>query len=108
MEKCYYYTPEQGFSQGGFRLNRNIERMKIMTKSDNGFKIAEKDLELRGPGEFLGTRQHGMPEFRIANIFADTELLERTTVVAKQIIDSKENYQKLLDKSLEKFCEVIL
>lgn len=85
-----------------------VERMKIMTQSDNGFKIAEKDLELRGPGEFLGTRQHGMPEFRIANIFADTELLERTTVVAKQIIDSKENYQKLLDKSLEKFCEVIL
>ncbi|MBQ7668053.1 MAG: ATP-dependent DNA helicase RecG [Clostridia bacterium] len=92
------------FSKG----KQTLERMKIMTQSDNGFKIAEKDLELRGPGEFLGVRQHGMPEFKIANVFADTELLERTTVVAKQIIDSKENYEQLLDKSLEKFCEVVL
>lgn len=51
------------------------ERMKIMTKTCDGFKIAEKDLELRGPGEFFGTRQHGLPELKIANIFSDMNML---------------------------------
>jgi ATP-dependent DNA helicase RecG len=43
------------------------ERMEIMQKSNDGFVISEKDLELRGPGEFFGTRQHGIPEFNVAN-----------------------------------------
>ena len=52
------------------------ERLGIMAKSSNGFVIAEKDLELRGPGELLGTKQSGLPEFRIANIVRDQPLLE--------------------------------
>jgi len=52
------------------------ERLGIMAKTSNGFIIAEKDLELRGPGELLGTRQSGLPEFRIGNIVRDQELLE--------------------------------
>ena len=47
-----------------------------MAKTSNGFIIAEKDLELRGPGELLGTKQSGLPEFRIGNIVRDQELLE--------------------------------
>jgi len=52
------------------------ERLGIMAKTSNGFLIAEKDLELRGPGELLGTKQSGLPEFKIGNIVRDQELLE--------------------------------
>jgi ATP-dependent DNA helicase RecG len=53
------------------------ERLGIMAQTSNGFIIAEKDLELRGPGELLGTRQSGLPEFRIGNIVRDQALLEK-------------------------------
>jgi ATP-dependent DNA helicase RecG len=52
------------------------ERLGIMAKTTDGFVIAEKDLLLRGPGEMLGTRQSGLPEFRIGNIVRHRELLE--------------------------------
>jgi len=47
-----------------------------MARTNDGFVIAEKDLEIRGPGELLGTRQSGLPEFRIGNLVRDRELLE--------------------------------
>ena len=53
------------------------ERLGIMAKTSNGFIIAEKDLEVRGPGELLGTKQSGLPEFRIGNIVRDQPLLEK-------------------------------
>lgn len=52
------------------------ERLGVMAKTTDGFVIAEKDLEIRGPGELLGTRQSGLPEFRIGNLVRDRELLE--------------------------------
>ena len=52
------------------------ERLGIMEETNDGFKIAEKDLELRGPGELMGTRQAGLPEFRIANLVRDLEILQ--------------------------------
>jgi ATP-dependent DNA helicase RecG len=52
------------------------ERLKIMEETTDGFKIAEKDLEIRGPGEVMGTRQSGIPAFRIANIVRDQKILE--------------------------------
>jgi ATP-dependent DNA helicase RecG len=51
------------------------ERLGIMAQTDDGFVIAEKDLELRGPGELLGTRQSGLPEFRVANLVRDQQFL---------------------------------
>jgi ATP-dependent DNA helicase RecG len=56
------------------------ERLGVMAQTSNGFLIAEKDLELRGPGELLGTRQSGLPEFRIGNIVRDQPLLEKARV----------------------------
>ena len=53
------------------------ERLGIMAQTSNGFVIAEKDLELRGPGELLGTKQSGLPEFRIGNIVRDQAILEQ-------------------------------
>jgi ATP-dependent DNA helicase RecG len=53
------------------------ERMKAMTDTDDGFEISRRDLEIRGPGEFFGTKQSGMPEFRLANLLTDFEVLEQ-------------------------------
>jgi len=53
-----------------------VERLGIMAKTSDGFVIAEKDLELRGPGELLGTRQSGLPEFRVANLVRDQQFIE--------------------------------
>jgi ATP-dependent DNA helicase RecG len=50
-------------------------RLSVMTKTQNGFEIAEHDLNLRGPGEFYGTRQSGMPDFRLANIVSDVDVI---------------------------------
>ncbi|MUT66839.1 ATP-dependent DNA helicase RecG [Paenibacillus sp. NEAU-GSW1] len=52
------------------------ERMKVMTETDDGFEVARRDLELRGPGDFFGTKQSGLPEFRIADMASDFEELE--------------------------------
>ena len=63
------------------------QRMKIMQDTNNGFIIAEKDLELRGSGEFFGTRQHGIPEFKIANLFEDMPTLQTVQALAIRIIE---------------------
>ncbi|MBP1999363.1 ATP-dependent DNA helicase RecG [Paenibacillus shirakamiensis] len=52
------------------------ERMKVMTDTDDGFEVARRDLELRGPGDFFGTKQSGVPEFRIADMVSDFAVLE--------------------------------
>jgi ATP-dependent DNA helicase RecG len=61
---------------GGKITDDGQRRLDAMVKTNDGFKIAELDLELRGPGEFFGTRQAGMPDFRVANIIRDAQLLE--------------------------------
>lgn len=55
---------------------KGTKRLKTMCETNDGFRIAEVDLEIRGPGEFFGTRQHGMPELKIANIIYDVQVLE--------------------------------
>jgi len=59
------------------------ERLGIMEETTDGFKIAEKDLELRGPGEIMGTRQAGLPEFRIANLVRDLDILQAARTEAE-------------------------
>jgi ATP-dependent DNA helicase RecG len=61
---------------GGKVTEDGQRRLEAMVKTNDGFQIAELDLELRGPGEFFGTRQAGMPSFRVANIIRDAKLLE--------------------------------
>ena len=70
------------------------ERMKIMVETNDGFKISEKDLELRGSGEFFGTKQHGIPEFKIANLFQDIEMLKSVQSLAIKIINDDTNLEK--------------
>ncbi|MBO4898270.1 MAG: ATP-dependent DNA helicase RecG [Clostridia bacterium] len=62
------------------------KRLKIMTETNDGFKISEEDLKLRGPGDFFGTRQHGLPELKIANIFTDGALLKEAGCAASEVL----------------------
>ena len=86
------------------------ERMAIMEETTDGFKISQKDLEIRGPGEFFGTRQHGLPELKVANIFKHIKILKQAQLEARYIIGQdrrlqlKEN-QKIKEEILYKFSE---
>ena len=76
------------------------ERMKVMCETNDGFVISEKDLELRGSGDFFGTMQHGIPEFKIANLFEDVDILKLVQSVATRILS--------LDPKLESKDNVLL
>jgi ATP-dependent DNA helicase RecG len=71
---------------GGKVTEEGERRLDAMVKTNDGFEIAELDLELRGPGEFFGTRQAGMPSFRIANLIRDRQLLELAKREAAAVI----------------------
>jgi ATP-dependent DNA helicase RecG len=95
---CFLFTtsPDQ--------LNR--KRLKAMVELDNGFKLAEKDLEIRGPGSLYGSSQWGVPDFAMAGLF-NIFLVEKTRNSAKEILDKDPellNYPTLKEKlkSLEK------
>lgn len=66
------------------------ERMKIMTETRDGFVLAEADLKMRGSGEIFGTRQSGIPEFQVADIVEDYNILEEARRIASQIVSEKE------------------
>ncbi len=76
------------------------ERMRIMTETTDGFRLAEEDLKLRGPGDFFGKKQSGLPEFKVADLIHDYRALEVARKDAKYIVDHKllennNDYQKL-------------
>jgi ATP-dependent DNA helicase RecG len=73
------------------------QRIQAMVGTTDGFRLAEVDLQLRGPGEVAGTRQSGMPEFRIANLLLDTDLLSAAQQEAKQWVDRSDEREKLID-----------
>lgn len=66
------------------------ERMVSMTETNDGFILAEKDLELRGPGDFFGKKQSGLPEFKVADLVHDYRALNTAKVDAERLLDSKE------------------
>lgn len=63
------------------------ERLDVITKNSDGFKIADEDLRLRGPGDFLGNRQHGLPKLKIADLFADADTLRLAGMAAADILE---------------------
>ena len=69
-------------------------RMRIMCETTDGFKIADEDLRLRGPGDFFGTRQHGLPKLKIADILTDTKILTQTQQLAMDIMENDPQFQK--------------
>lgn len=64
-----------------------MERLQVLRDSDDGFYLAEKDLELRGAGQLFGLRQHGLPDLHIANILRDTETIVKTRALAQQYVE---------------------
>ena len=69
--------------------NRNQEtraRLKVLTRTTDGFRISEEDLKLRGPGDFFGKRQHGLPQMRIADLAGDTRLLKEAQEAAQALL----------------------
>ena len=84
------------------------QRMKVMCDTNDGFIISEKDLELRGSGDFFGTEQHGLPEFKIANLFEDIGILKKVQKLAIDIMEKdpmleEEKNKKLNELVKEKF-----
>ena len=81
------------------------KRMKVMTDTNDGFIISEKDLELRGSGEFFGTRQHGLPEFKIANLFEDMPVLKQVQALAIKITEEDPKLELEKNKELRLLIE---
>lgn len=90
------------------------QRMKTMQDTNDGFVIAQKDLELRGSGEFFGTKQHGLPEFKIANLFEDMPILKLVQSLAIKIeqedakleLEKNKRLKKLVDKKFTNRIEI--
>ena len=77
------------------------ERMKIMCQTNDGFVISEKDLELRGSGDFFGTAQHGIPEMKIANLFEDIDVLKTVQDLSNKIMSDDLNLSKPQNERLK-------
>ncbi|MBQ3888787.1 MAG: ATP-dependent DNA helicase RecG, partial [Clostridia bacterium] len=87
------------------------ERFDVMCATTDGFEIAKKDLEMRGPGDFFGSRQHGLPDLRLANLMSDTRILYEAQKSAKEIVDgeaplSQEEARRLREETERLFARV--
>jgi len=93
------------FLFGEPKTDEGKKRLRVMTKTQDGFVIAEEDLKLRGPGDLWGTRQSGKPYFRVAHPIADYELLIQTRKLAKEIVRKKSDVPLWSKRFLERHCE---
>lgn len=62
------------------------QRLKTLASTTDGFKIADEDLKMRGPGDFFGSRQHGLPELKIADMMTDGEAIRETHAAASELL----------------------
>ena len=98
--------------QGNSEIIR--KRMQVMQDTNDGFIISEKDLELRGSGEFFGTKQHGIPEFKVANLFEDIKLLKLVQSFTEKILqedpllelEKNERLRKLVENKMKNRIEI--
>jgi ATP-dependent DNA helicase RecG len=76
------------------KSDQALKRLRVMEETTDGFRISEEDLAIRGPGEFMGTRQSGLPDFRVANIVRDADLLNDAKTDAFAIVDEDPRLEK--------------
>ncbi|WP_438433553.1 ATP-dependent DNA helicase RecG [Gorillibacterium sp. sgz500922] len=81
------------------------ERLRAMTETGDGFEIARKDLELRGPGDYFGTKQSGLPEFKVADLMADFAVLEEARDDAAELVSRSEFWTAAEYAELRRFLE---
>ena len=79
------------------------ERMRIMTETNDGFVLSEKDLELRGPGDFFGKKQSGLPEFKVADLIHDYRILEVARDDASQLVNSEQFWEEEMFEGLRTY-----
>ncbi len=83
-----------------------IKRLRIMEETDDGFRIAEEDLKIRGPGDFIGTRQSGLPDFRVANLMRDAKILADARNEAFRIIEEDPELKKEEHQLLKEMIDI--
>ena len=71
----------------GKKTDEAVLRLKAMCATNDGFKISEEDLRLRGPGDFFGSRQHGLPEMHIADLGGDVKLMQAAQQAATEVLE---------------------
>ncbi len=107
-------VPPPGVVRKAESLEEGVEdespwiRLLVLEKSQNGFVVAEEDLKLRGPGDFLGTKQSGSPTFRLADLTRDAALLELARTEAKNIYAQDPKLEAPENASLHKFFQEVL
>lgn len=88
------------------KSENGIKRMQIMTETTDGFKISQKDLEMRGPGEFFGKKQSGVPEFKVGDLIEDERTMEIARIEAANLLNNKENIDPEELKNLRKIIGI--
>jgi ATP-dependent DNA helicase RecG len=85
------------------KSQNSARRLSIMTATNSGFKIAEEDLKMRGPGELMGTVQHGFPQFKAGDLIKDADIIEFAKDFAAKTVEDDPTLSKKENTGLKKF-----
>ncbi|MGI6176235.1 MAG: ATP-dependent DNA helicase RecG [Christensenellales bacterium] len=97
---CFLYSPSNA--------KEALQRLQLMCSSSDGFLVAQQDLQMRGPGEFLGNRQHGAGNFKMAHLMNDVQLLEETKKAAQEVVGADDEVKAhMIELTMEKYSDIL-